>query len=110
MAAAARRLSAASAACLGGSARRAARVGGSSAAGSGPPSDWRQMSAPPPAIRMSGHATASENQIPSARKVSRAAIKSSPVPSATSTAARPVGSRLLADPGSPDGIKIHASR
>ncbi len=109
MAAAARRLSAASAACRGGSTLTATRVGCASAAGSGPPSDWRHSSAPPLAIRTSGHTTASENQIPSARNVSRAASSSSPVPSATSTAARPVGSRLRADPGSPDGIKIHAS-
>ena len=109
MAAAARRLSAASAA-RGGSALTAARVGGASAAGSGPPSDWRHSSAPPLAIRTSGHTTASENQIPSARNVSRAASNSSPVPSATSTAARPVGSRLRAEPDSPVGIRIHASR
>ena len=110
MAAAARRLSAASSACLGGWALAGARAGGSFATGSGPPSDCRQISAPPLAIRTSGHTTASENQIPSARNVSRTATSSSPVPSATSTAARPVGSRLRAEPGAPAGIRIHASR
>ena len=55
------------------------------------PSDERQISAPPLATSTSGQTIASENQIPSARKINRALSSSSPVPSATSTAARPVG-------------------
>ena len=76
------------------------------------PSDWRQISAPPLATSTSGHTIASENQMPSARKVSSALIRSRPVPRATSTAARPVGARVAGAAAvleSSAGIRSHAS-
>ena len=76
----------------------------SAVAGGFSPIDCRQMSAPPLAIRTSGHTIASENQIPRARTTSSAAISSSPVPSATSTAARPERIRTRAGRESPAGI------
>ena len=86
--------------------------GGLTGAGSGSrePSDWRQISAPPLATRTSGQASASENQIPRPRKVSSTLRSSRPVPSATSTAARPRGARRGAVAwASPAGMRSQAS-
>src|SRR6185436_14445398 len=78
--------------------------------GSRSPIDWRQISAPPPAIRTSGHTIASENQMPRARKVRSTARSRKAVPSATSTAARPVLIRTRVGRESPAGITSQPSR
>ena len=74
------------------------------------PSDWRQISTPPVAISTSGQTMASENQSPSARKVSRALSRSSPLPRATSTAARTLDGVRSTEPASPAGTTSQASR
>ena len=78
--------------------------------GSRSPIDWRQISAPPPAISTSGHTIASENQMPSARKANSTASRRKAVPSATSTAARPVRMRGRLGLESPAGITSQPSR
>jgi hypothetical protein len=75
-----------------------------------PPNDWRQISAPPPAISTIGHTIASENQMPSARKASSTASSRNAVPSATSTAARPVRMRTRAGRESPAGMTSQPRR
>ena len=71
--------------------------------------DWRHSSAPPAATSAAGHATASENQKPSARIVSSTLSTSSPVPSPTSTAARPVRMRRTGAPESSLGMSAQPS-
>src|SRR5215211_3297848 len=75
----------------------------------GSPIDWRQISAPPAAIRKRGQTIASENHSPSSRSVSSTATSSRPVPSATSTAARPVRIRTRDGRESPAGIRSQPS-
>ena len=65
-------------------------------------SDWRQSIPAPAASSTTGQTMTSENQIPSARIVSRKARVTRPIPTATSMAPRPRGRRraqVLVVPG-----------
>ena len=66
-------------------------------------SDERHSSAAPAASSTTGHTITSENQIPSARMVSRKASVTRPIPKATSMAARPRGSRRVHAAARPSG-------
>ena len=107
---AARRPSSATTSCGRGGGGGGSAVGADSVSGAGfSPKDWRQISAPPAAISTSGQTRASENQMPSARTVRSTATSSSPVPSATSTDARPDLIRTRAGRESPAGIRSQPS-
>ena len=95
-----------------GQADRARRLGGLARATAGRrrlTCDWRHSSAPPAATSTSGHAIASENQRPSARIASSALRTSRPVPSPTSSAARPVRIRRTGAAESSSGSSAQPS-
>ena len=84
--------------------RSSSGAGGCSGASTGVGrSDWRHSSPAPAASSTTGQTITSENQIPSARMVSRKASVTRPIPTATSIAPRPRGRRRAHAAAAPSG-------